>query len=855
VSQVNWLAPFPNGGSLAGGNAAGGTFAVNSKGDVIIGTTYGNTVAMISPTGTVTTLGTYDNVGPITIDSDDNIYVGGAYNPEIIKVPYVNGAYAALSAPSSATSPAACTGSDTTECNFGGHLTDLANGYYFGEVSIAFDKAGDFFYALTNGNTAPNAIFECTAACLSTGTPGPALIFQEPTSSDVSTTGQLTIGEMAIDSAGNLFFTDSAINSSSNGSFSSNLKEIMVDSTSATGYAATATVLYNEVPASPGAYDDQIDGLAINLNPAGDTVYMGDEYNGVFAIPDPGTAIPMSGMVPSNIYAVSTQGAKILTINSKGDLYLISYENPFGTGSTDTVAQLTVGSITVPSSAVGTASSPSTSTNPVTTLINDDACTGATAPSATFTGTSTTATATVATTGTCSSSMTGGGAFATHVSFTPSVSASPVITMTATDQSSKTGVVSIGVAGQPAASQTITFINPGVQTVGTPLTLDATASSGLPVTYTSETATICTVSGATATFLLAGSCTIDANQAGNDIFTAAAQESQSFTVNLVLTPQTITFANPGSQLYGSTLTLGATASSGLPVTYTSTTTSICTVSGSSATFIDIGTCTIEANQAGNSTYATAPQVTVSFAVNPAGPAATPTFSPAAGEFASAQTVTISDTTPGAAIYYTTDGSTPTTASTPYTAPVSISATETLSAIAVAPPGYTVSATASGLYAINPSFTLAIAPSNIIVRSGGSGTVYVTVLPVNGFSGQVSFSCSGATCSFSPATLTVGGGNEETSIITVGAGSGSAALQNNSNPLIPGTTLAVALCLLGFKKRRSLQLLLLAVVCAAGMGLVTGCSSKTTSTTVTITATSAVTPSLTVTESGTFTLVD
>ena len=62
---------------------------------------------------------------------------------------------------------------------------------------------------------------------------------------------------------------------------------------------------------------------------------------------------------------------------------------------------------------------------------------------------------------------------------------------------------------------------------------------------------------------------------------------------------------------------------------------------------------------------------------------TPTFSPAAGTYTSAQSVTISDATSGATIYYTTNGTTPTTSSTAYTGPITVSSTETLEAIAVA----------------------------------------------------------------------------------------------------------------------------------------------------------------------------
>lgn len=90
-------------------------------------------------------------------------------------------------------------------------------------------------------------------------------------------------------------------------------------------------------------------------------------------------------------------------------------------------------------------------------------------------------------------------------------------------------------------------------------------------------------------------------------------------------------------------------------------------------------------------------------------AAAPTFSPAAGTYTSVQSVTLTSATPGASIYYTTDGSAPTTSSTPYTAPVSVSANVTLRAMATYP-GYTDSAVNSAAYVINlppvatPTFT-------------------------------------------------------------------------------------------------------------------------------------------------------
>src|SRR5262249_24392960 len=79
--------------------------------------------------------------------------------------------------------------------------------------------------------------------------------------------------------------------------------------------------------------------------------------------------------------------------------------------------------------------------------------------------------------------------------------------------------------------------------------------------------------------------------------------------------------------------------------------------------------------------------------------AAPTFSPAAGTYTSAQTVTISTTTSGASIRYTTDGSAPTeTAGTLYTNPIPIATTTTIKAIAFES-GMTDSRVASTTYAI------------------------------------------------------------------------------------------------------------------------------------------------------------
>ena len=93
--------------------------------------------------------------------------------------------------------------------------------------------------------------------------------------------------------------------------------------------------------------------------------------------------------------------------------------------------------------------------------------------------------------------------------------------------------------------------------------------------------------------------------------------------------------------------------------------------------------------------------------------ATPTFSLADGTYNTAQSVTISCATTGATIYYTTDGSTPTTSSTQYTGAISVGSTTTIKAIAVAS-GYVDSEVATATYTINliPVITASPATVNI-----------------------------------------------------------------------------------------------------------------------------------------------
>ncbi len=104
-------------------------------------------------------------------------------------------------------------------------------------------------------------------------------------------------------------------------------------------------------------------------------------------------------------------------------------------------------------------------------------------------------------------------------------------------------------------------------------------------------------------------------------------------------------------------------------------------------------------------------------------AATPVFTPGTGTYSVAQAVVISTTTPGATIHYTSDGSTPTTGSTVYSAAVPVSTSATLKAIATAP-GYATSAVGTASYTINTAAVQAATP--VITPGTGSYTAAQTV---------------------------------------------------------------------------------------------------------------------------------
>ena len=148
----------------------------------------------------------------------------------------------------------------------------------------------------------------------------------------------------------------------------------------------------------------------------------------------------------------------------------------------------------------------------------------------------------------------------------------------------------------------------------------ASSTAGLPVTVSidSSSAAVCTYSSATGivTFTASGTCTIDANQAGTSLYAPAATVQQH--VKVAKASQSIAFTTqpPSPAKVGGVYTPKASATSGLAVSLTIDKSSrgVCSISAGTVTFLKRGTCTIDATQSGNGTWAAATEVRQSIAL-------------------------------------------------------------------------------------------------------------------------------------------------------------------------------------------------------------------------------------------------
>ncbi|GEO04141.1 hypothetical protein AAE02nite_18050 [Adhaeribacter aerolatus] len=195
--------------------------------------------------------------------------------------------------------------------------------------------------------------------------------------------------------------------------------------------------------------------------------------------------------------------------------------------------------------------------------------------------------------------------------------ATTTYTVTGTDANGCAGTASLTITVNTSGLQTQTITFPPIPDKlygDAPFTLNATSSSGLSLYYRIMSGPA-TLSGKTLTMTGVGKVTVRAYHPGNDRYLAATPVDVSFNV---LSPtrlsQTISFASLPNKEYGDApFTISATASSGLPVSF-SVVVGGATISGNTVTLTDSGMVTIRASQAGNATYLAAPDVDRTFRV-------------------------------------------------------------------------------------------------------------------------------------------------------------------------------------------------------------------------------------------------
>jgi hypothetical protein len=207
-----------------------------------------------------------------------------------------------------------------------------------------------------------------------------------------------------------------------------------------------------------------------------------------------------------------------------------------------------------------------------------------------------------------------------------------------------------------------------------------TAAISLPVGATAATTTIKAMATATG-------------------FADSAVASSTFVLDPAATPAEAPTFNPPAGTYNAAQAVTiSTTTAGTTIHYTTDGSTPTTSSTTYSTPVQVAaSLTLKAIAAGGG-HTSSPVASAAYVIN-VPQAATPTFSPGAGTYTSAQTVTIASTTPSAVIHYTSDGSTPTAASTLYAGPVLVDASKTLKAIADAP-GFTTSAVGSAAYVIS-----------------------------------------------------------------------------------------------------------------------------------------------------------
>jgi hypothetical protein len=277
----------------------------------------------------------------------------------------------------------------------------------------------------------------------------------------------------------------------------------------------------------------------------------------------------------------------------------------------------------------------------------------------------------------------------------------------------------------------------------------ASATSGASIRYTTDGSTPSETTGT----IYSGPVLVNSNETLHAIayksgMTDSNVTSATYTIGTPPPPQVATPAfSPGGGSYTSSQTVTISDTTGASsIRYTTDGSTPSETAGTlySGSFSISSTETLKAiAYESGFTDSTVASATYTIGTSPPPQVATPTFSPGGGNYASAQTVLINDSTNGATIRYTTDGSTPSeTNGTVYSVSISISSTTTLKTIAYMS-GSTDSNVASATYTIGGS-------SCVTATVGGSWQDAASVLETGTFTATFD-----ATPSASPTNAVVG----------------------------------------------------------------------------------------------------
>lgn len=268
------------------------------------------------------------------------------------------------------------------------------------------------------------------------------------------------------------------------------------------------------------------------------------------------------------------------------------------------------------------------------------------------------------------------------------------------------------------------------------ITAPTSASSGA-ISYSSSNTSVATITGSTISIVGVGTATITASQAATVNYSASTT-SIDLTVTQATQADLILTANPASITAATgTSTLSVAGGSGTGAVSYALTSGDCTLSGNTLTAgstVGLNVCSVTATKAAEINYTAVTSAPVNITVTAIGTVATPTFSTSAGAIAFNTTITLASATGADAIYYTTNGTDPTTTESATnfkqsSTPLVITSAVTVKALAVKA-GYTNSAIASAAY----TQAQAAAPTSVTLSMGSSspvGTITNVVMPAVG----------------------------------------------------------------------------------------------------------------------------